>query len=462
MESKSWHSAFNPKKFLSRVNVDKLIEHNEAYNINKVPQGVTPCILCNSKQGSGLLLNDKSFLCKSCFTEVSTITYPEKYEENRRHYLRAKEARKIASGAFTERYAYVIEGTSVTIFAWLSLLLMGIHIGLVVVPITLFFRASSIEKEQEKKLKIWNGQKTEWETINPKPKKPVLKHFHDPSAQLTSKDYKVLKVFNNWPGYPPFWNYLREVVLTRDGDRCQVSGCPSRVTLHVHHKNPVSKGGEHIPHNLVSLCDFHHALEPDEGHERIWGTIKTRYFTIVREHTRTNKSGGGTHHVKPHIRRLELIRVDELKELTKVYGFQCPECSSPKLKFTLYSKKNKLRIICNNCSKSWEGKQQLTEETGPRIAELLNVSKNKGSWKARWDMLSKRTDSTFSLLSIASKKGKAKPANTIKSINENEKPICPSCGSPMRLINPRQGQKWSKFWGCSKYQTTGCKGSKKV
>ena len=109
-----------------------------------------------------------------------------------------------------------------------------------------------------------------------------------------------------------------------------------------------------------------------------------------------------------------------------------------------------------------EGRQQLTEETGPRIAELLKVSKNKGQWKARWDMLSQRADSTFIALSSTSKKRKKKESNTIRTINAEEKPTCPDCGSTMRLIRPRPGQKWSKFWGCTKYQSTGCRGSKRA
>jgi hypothetical protein len=388
MDSESWHTSFNPQEFLSRVNLDKLIEHNEAYNESKVEQGRTPCILCTSKQGPGILLNDKSYLCRNCFSEVSAIQYPQIYEEAKRKYLKEKESRRIALEEFTNRYGYTKKGNPATVFAWLSLFLLFIHVGLIVVPVILFLVSSSIDSAQEKKLDAWLKLKEEWEKNFPEPATPILRHFHDPQARLTGRDRKILKIFNNWPGYPPFWNYLREVVLSRDGNYCQVSGCPSRVTLHVHHKTPVAKGGEHIPDNLVSLCDFHHALEPDEGHERIWGSIKTRYFTIVKGHERSNRSGIGTHNVRPHIRRLELVKLDELKELTRRYGFACPECGSTKLLFSLDSKRNKLRVKCKTCEKAWEGRQQLTEETGPRLAELLEVSRNKGIWKPRWDMLS--------------------------------------------------------------------------
>ncbi len=465
MKAENWHVSFNPQKFLSRVNLDKLIEHNEAYNENKTSQGSTPCILCNGKQGPGLLLNDKSYLCRSCFSDVSTISYPEKYENNRRNYLRAKESKRIAFEALTEQYGYTKEDNPVAVFSWLSLVLIFFHVGLVAVPAVLFLVSFAINSGQEKKLKAWNEKRAEWESLNPDPPAPALKHFHDPLAELTARDHKILKVFNNWPGYPPFWKYLREVVLNRDGNHCQVSGCPSRVTLHVHHQTPVSKGGEHVPNNLVSLCDFHHALEPDEGHERIWGAIKTRYFTIVREHERSNRSGTGTHHVKPHIRRLELIKLDELKDLTKRYGFSCPECNSTKLLFSLDSKRNKLKVTCKNCNKAWEGRQQLTEETGPRLADLLKVTRNKGIWKARWDMLSSRTSTVFEAISRGRKakpKTNQEKIKTIKDFEVEEKLLCPKCGSLMKLVNPKPGQRWKKFWGCTKYWSEGCKGSRRA
>ena len=129
---------------------------------------------------------------------------------------------------------------------------------------------------------------------------------------------------------------------------------------------------------------------------------------MVRAHERTS-AAGNLHLVKAHIRRLELMTLDELKDLTKVYGFKCPECSGAKLDFFLYSGNNKLRVKCNDCGKVWEGRQQLTEETGPRLAELLEGSKNKGLWKARWDMLSSKTQGTFrSLTSNSHNKNKKK------------------------------------------------------
>lgn len=97
-----WHTKFNPKFFLARVNIDRLINRNVAYNANRVEKVTNPCILCNEIQGPGLLLNDNSYICKKCFTAVSSIKYPEKYERLRREYIRAQEARRQAREAFVK------------------------------------------------------------------------------------------------------------------------------------------------------------------------------------------------------------------------------------------------------------------------------------------------------------------------------------------------------------------------
>lgn len=157
---------------------------------------------------------------------------------------------------------------------------------------------------------------------------------------------------------------------------------------------PVAKGGTHTPDNLVSLCDFHHALEPEKGHDMIWADIKTRYFTLVCAHERSNRASEGNHLVRAHLRRLQLVTLDELRELAKTYGFCCPSCGETRIKFVLYSNRNVIRVECPTCEKSAEGLQHLTEETGPRLAEILGITRNKGKWKARWDMLSERRDTT--------------------------------------------------------------------
>lgn len=461
MESQIWHSSFNPQKFLSKVNVDKLIEHNEAYNENISERADKPCIFCGGYETPGLLLNDKSYLCKNCFNTVATISYPEKYEKLRRKYLQDKEARRLALEDFTNTFEYKKQGNPYISIAFLSFFLLFVHYSFIVATIILFVISEHINKEQDKKLAKWKEQLDEWNNCYPEPNEPILRHFHDPLAELTLRDQRILKIFNNWPGYPPFWQYLRDVVMGRDNHRCQVTGCPSRLSLHVHHKMPVSKGGEHIPANLVTLCDFHHALEPTDGHERIWGSVKSNYFTLVCEHERHNRTNDGSHNVRAHLRRLELISLKELEELTRIYGFCCSSCGSSFLTFTLFSDKNKIRVYCKDCNSNWVGPQQLTEESGPLLSEALKVTRNQGSWKPRWDMLSNRTASAFKnwkANAVATKNNTKKSAKTIRTKAE-EPPTCPKCGSVMHLIKPKSGQNWKAFWGCSKYKSTGCRGS---
>ena len=50
---------------------------------------------------------------------------------------------------------------------------------------------------------------------------------------------------------------LRRAVLARD-DGCTIDGCTSTYRLEVHHIIPRSKGGDHTPENLTTLCWWHH------------------------------------------------------------------------------------------------------------------------------------------------------------------------------------------------------------
>ena len=50
---------------------------------------------------------------------------------------------------------------------------------------------------------------------------------------------------------------LRRAVLARD-DGCTIDGCTSAYRLEVHHIVPRSRGGDHSPENLTTLCWWHH------------------------------------------------------------------------------------------------------------------------------------------------------------------------------------------------------------
>lgn len=460
MNTETWHSEFNPQRFLSRVNLIQLIERNEAYNESSITSAKSSCILCAKLHPRGILLNDKSFLCQPCFSEVALISYPERYETLRRQFVIAREARRLAWNGFKEKFAHRSEDSILQYVGWASLILVPASPAFLFLTVALLCVGYTKNFLNKRKTDEWLGRKSSWEKSHPEQIEPVLKHFHDPSAHLTAKDQLVLKIFNHWPGYPPFWKYLRGLVIKRDANRCQVTGCPSRLELHVHHMRPVADGGTHSPENLVSLCDFHHALEPEKGHERIWGSIKTRYFTLVCGHERGNRTSDGSHTVNAHLRRLQLVTLDELKELSLTYGFCCPTCSETKIIFTLHSTTNIIKVDCPKCNKSTEGEQQLTEESGPMLAEILTVSRNQGRWKARWDMLAKRKSATWGNWSgqaiSAKRQSHKKKVEAIKAA-----PPCPTCGSAMKLVTPRPTDKWKPFWGCNQYSITRCKGSAK-
>ena len=460
MTGQSWHTEFNPQKFLSRVDLDSLIERNVTYNEASVLANNSACIFCKEVQARGILLNDKSFLCQNCYIDISKISYPERYESQRRQFLLASQARKLAWESFRQRFEHHSEESSVVFFGWASVLLALINPAFLLLTIGMLIVGYDKNSTNKRKLDEWLALKSSWEQENPEPPAPDLKHFHDPEARLSHKDLLVLKVFYHWPGYPPFWKYLRSVVVARDSNRCQVTGCPSRLELHVHHITPVSMGGRHSPDNLISLCDFHHALEPEQGHERIWSNIKTRYFTLVRDHERANRASDGTHSVQTHLRRLQLVTLPELHELSSFYGFCCPKCNS-QVSLSLLSAKSQIRAECSNCNSYIEGPQQLTEESGPLLAEVLVVSKNKGKWKARWDMLAERKSNLWgtwhSRRVVARRRAHRENVDRQKAA-----PVCPKCGAPMRVKRPwKPTHTWAPFWGCTQYDVSGCKGSAK-
>jgi hypothetical protein len=123
--------------------------------------------------------------------------------------------------------------------------------------------------------------------------------------------------------------------------------------------------------------------------------------------------------------------------------------------------RNLITAKCPNCNHSTQGPQQLTEETGPLLAEILGVTRNKGRWKARWEMLSERKSTawgTWSSRSLSHKRKQHK--KNIETLTSA--PPCPICRSSMRLVRPwKKDQKWKPFWGCKQHSVTGCKGNAK-
>jgi 5-methylcytosine-specific restriction endonuclease McrA len=430
-QNPTWSRSYSPSRLMSGIRVDTI---PLKYRIVSGRRGSNeePCILCKSSLAPGILLNDNSYVCASCFEGLANITYPEKYEPQWRAYRREYEVWEQSRKAFTEslhrqvsdrlaqwtaaRQEYANQGISSGASALLGPLMVISFIMIFVFPVigvsglVLSAFASAVsELGNQHRIKIWldnnpmpesgeivlSQKLQEWDLCHPKPRMPSLRHFNDPTAELSNRDRTIMHIFDHWPEYPPDWKLIAEYVKRRDGNRCQVSGCPSRVELHVHHKVPTSAGGAHVPSNLVCLCAFHHGLEPEQGHGRVWGDIKNRYFTLVRAHMRNNPGGKGQHAVNAHVRRLELVSTIELEQISKYHSFACPSCHNQRISYEVDEFASEVSAYCTDCAKGWVSKRALTEETGPRLAETLKVSRNHGSWKANWNMLSARTDSLF-------------------------------------------------------------------
>jgi hypothetical protein len=85
----------------------------------------------------------------------------------------------------------------------------------------------------------------------------------------------------------------------------------------------------------------------------------------------------------------------------------------------------------------------------------------KGSWTARWDILADRRSGAWGVWKSQSVSGKRKQYKE-KLETGKSTPLCPDCGSPMRLKRPwLPTHTWKPFWGCTQYDVTGCKGSAK-
>jgi 5-methylcytosine-specific restriction endonuclease McrA len=72
---------------------------------------------------------------------------------------------------------------------------------------------------------------------------------------MTAPDGTPLVVGPTSKTIPP---KLKRFILHRDGGACTADGCQSRYRLQPHHITPKSQGGSHDPHNLTTLCWFHH------------------------------------------------------------------------------------------------------------------------------------------------------------------------------------------------------------
>lgn len=62
----------------------------------------------------------------------------------------------------------------------------------------------------------------------------------------------------NFEGYPPDWGFRKYVIRNRFNNKCSDCQVYMRKGFHIHHKIPVSKGGDHSLDNLELLCESCH------------------------------------------------------------------------------------------------------------------------------------------------------------------------------------------------------------
>ncbi len=448
---------FSYHKYTKNVDVKKLIEVNTVFNEAKgraFPSNAK-CFFCNGgfQLGDAVRLSNGNYICEICFKEVQTIRYPEIYQKRYELYIVEREARRVAldefiSSLFSTRIlnrlspiVSLINGLIILIIFISIPVLLSVNdkLNWFLAEVALFLSVYMLNRIFSYNKNSQTQSISEWGSTNPEPPEPVLKHFHDLTAELTQRDKKVLEVFDYWPGYPPFWNYVRKIILDKDKGRCQISGCPNRTEHQVHHKLPISQGGSHRLENLVTLCVFHHGLQPDMGHERIWDEVTTRYFTMVRAHYRNGSL------VRAHVRRKELATEDTLKEIFVHYSLVCSKCkSNDPLSLSVDYQKNDILVSCPSCCSEWEFEQKLLEESGPQIAATLRVFQNAGRWNVDFSLMETIRKPNYRKLSPSAF---AKQKHSQKRFKQSQPLFCPRCGKLLREIKGRNG----KFLGCTGY-----------
>lgn len=380
--------------YLRRVDVARLIEQNQTLDElrGRDPSASDRCHLC----GAGLhmlqwlRLNDGKYLCGSCLSAMRRVRYPEKYQTLYEDYLAKREAHRMAEaeegGRIRSDPALLrLEGSlrfvrsTCAAIVLLSLLafasmedartsVAGIGAALLIGAVAL---AKELSNRRQARSGMLEAKLARWRAANPPPSQPELREFYDPKAILSTRDRAILHVLDYWPGYPPYWRYVREVVLDRDHHRCQLTGCPSRLELHVHHKVALAQGGSHKPDNLVALCAYHHAMQDDLGHNRIRGEVVTPYFTFVKPYLRSNGV-----RVRGHLRHKVFASEADLQDLVSVYGIVCRNCRKP-----IGPAIDGYKVVtrCRSCRSANSFRLSIPEEIGPRLCVEHAASKNIGA-----------------------------------------------------------------------------------
>lgn len=290
-----------------------------------------------------------------------------------------------------------------------------------------------------------------------RPASPQSKLEREPASitQTPSSSLEPTRIeerFDNWRGtgedkYPPDWRLRSAAVRQRDGDRCQIAGCPSLCGIHVHHLESIKNGGSHALQNLVTLCEFHHALMPDHL-EAIGESLDNTRFSAVPKGIRQNPVNPGCHTVKAHIQRRKSASLQDIRQILDLFSWSCPYCKNQDIEinarqegswanFNSYGQSLACdwRLVCqqNGCGRAWYFQGGLLEEVGLVLAKKVFRSSSKPS-------LSMYEDAW------------------LEDFDFVDAPKCPRTDCLGHLLWRRNRRDGSHFLGCSEYFKTGCSG----
>lgn len=72
-----------------------------------------------------------------------------------------------------------------------------------------------------------------------------------------------------------FWSKIRQLVLNRDGHRCQLCGNHGSGKLHIHHIMKVKNGGTDHLDNLITVCPKCHSAADGKLYDPDWSANPT-------------------------------------------------------------------------------------------------------------------------------------------------------------------------------------------
>ncbi len=306
---------------------------------------------------------------------------------------------------------------------------------------------STYQQPTETVYSIQKSSPVEQDSVTPPQQTKVVQ-----PSRLKIEPTGIESRFDDWQGageekYPPDWKFRSAETRKRDGDSCQVAGCPSFGLKHVHHLDSIKNGGSHVLSNLITLCEFHHALMPDHL-EAIGESLENNRFSVVPAFIRHNSVSPGYHIVKAHIQRRRKASQQDIQLMLRSFECSCLNCHNDGFECSAREKGawaefsqngNSIscdwRLVCqqNGCGHAWYFQGGLHEEVSLVLARRVfrrsshpKLAEYENAWLEDFDFI--------------------------------EAPACRRADCLGHLLWRRNRNDGSHFLGCSEYFETGCKG----